>query len=89
MSYLIGPAPDDLKLAIWLNNQIIISFTCPRCDEKVEQAIDISDMLCAVSFQCNHPKCTGPSERAGYTVTMYPSWEGSELGLSDRPLHQP
>jgi hypothetical protein len=88
MSYSTGSAPDDLKLATWFNNQIIISFTCPRCDEKVEQAIDISDMLYTVSFQCNHPKCTGPNERAGYILTMYPSWKGSELDSTDRPLHQ-
>ncbi len=39
MSYSTGPAPDDLKLEV-VDNQLVLSFTCPRCDEKSEQVID-------------------------------------------------
>jgi hypothetical protein len=88
MSYSRGPAPDDLQLKI-ASDQLYLSFTCPRCDEKQEHVIDPADLLYEVSVQCSHPTCTGPGERAGYTLTMYPSWEGMELGLTDRPLYEP
>lgn len=88
MSYTTGPAPDDLKLEI-VDNQLVLSFTCPRCDEKSEKVIDPDGLLYAVSVPCNHSKCTGLGERTGYTLTVIPLWEGSELGLTDRPLHQP
>lgn len=88
MSYSTVPAPAALKLEV-KNNQLVLSFICPRCDKKQAQVIDPTDLLYDVSVQCKHPKCTGPGERPGFTLSMIPLWEGLELGLSDRPLHQP
>ncbi len=70
MSYTTGPAPDDLKLKI-VGNQLVLSFTCPRCEEKRARYINPTDLLYEVSVPCNHPKCTGPGEQAGYILTVY------------------
>ena len=88
MSYSTDSVPDDIQLRI-IDSRLVLSFTCPRCDDKHACHIDPADFFYEVSVQCDHPKCVGPDERAGYILSMLPLWEGQELGLSDRPLHEP
>lgn len=67
MSYITGPAPDDTKLEI-IDNQLVLSFTCPRCDEKSEQVIDPDYLLHEVFISCDHSEQTEPGVQWRYLV---------------------
>lgn len=89
MSYTDWPEqPDDTKFTID-NGCLYINFTCPRCEHKTRQKIELSSLPYGIEITCKHPACMDVGERPGYTLTLTCQWESSMLGLTDRPLNDP
>lgn len=89
MSYTeLSSPPGDIEFRAW-NGQLVITYTCPRCGSRQEQAVDVRTLRRREGFtaECLSPKCTGPYERIGYTLSMRMSWRASMIGTNDRPLH--
>jgi len=87
MSYTEIPGfPEDLHITID-HNKLMVSFTCPRCNNTQVCEIDLESISRGFEAECTHPSCKADDERFGFRLTMLPQWSQWVLSVFDRPLH--
>lgn len=83
MSYFVEETfPPELVFS----GNLVATFVCPRCEEKVSVNVDISELRYGIEIECHNEICRAADERAGYIARFTLNCETSFLGYADRPL---
>ena len=91
MSYTeLYSLPEGLQIYQREDGGFVLQFLCPRCGNVSQHILDSAACLLEeLTLECRHPHCVSPGERAGYVLTLWPSFSAMYLGESDRPLNIP
>ena len=79
--------PIDPRFYVF-SEELYFAYTCPRCGSRQRVRVGWDALLHGFECTCYDPRCAAPHERPGFRLMYDAHFDGSILGLLDRPLHE-